>query len=108
MISISDLQHRMTLQSESRVADDGGGYVLSWVDTAVLWASIEPRYGKERVSSGALNTSITHIITVRYGVPITSSMRLVHGSRLFNIRRVTNDCENNKWQIIEAEEGVAT
>ncbi len=101
------LRKRVTLQAESRTDDGAGGYALSWTDVATVWAEIAPLGGREAFAAHRLEARVTHRVRLRYREGITADMRLVMGSRVFNIRAVLNEGERNRWLDLLAEEGVA-
>lgn len=108
MSLIGDLRERVTLQQESRSADTGGGVVLTWVDAATLWASVDMLRGTEPVSGEKPAEQRAYRIRTRSGTAIGAEMRLVWNSRVLNIRSVRNaDARGTLLEII-AEEGVAT
>lgn len=108
----SSLRHRVTLQEEVQTADGAGGYTRSWQNVADLWAEITTinikSYGQERFFAGKIQAEVTHKIIIRYRDGVTSSMRLVFGSSIFNIRSVFNRNENNEILELLVEEGVAS
>lgn len=108
MFCIGPLRQRLYLQQESLGADTGGGGALSWTTIATLWAAVEPFSGKEALQAGRISGSITHRIRLRYDSSVTTAMRFLWGSRVFNIRDIRNINERNRVMEILAEEGVAT
>lgn len=108
MTHIGRMRHRITLQQEARTADTGGGATLGWDDVATLWAEITPVSGSEVRQADQLVGSITHRIHVRYMGTITTAMRFMMGTRVFNIRSIKNMDERGRMMDILAEEGVAT
>lgn len=105
--NIGAMRARITIQQESPTPSGGGGYALVWSDVATLWASIEPAGGREVLQGARLESRITHRITIRYTAGITAGMRVLYGSRSFNIRAVTNPDERRRFMRLLAEEGGA-
>ena len=108
---IGKLRHRLTIQQSRRIGDGGGGSEGSWDDpikVATVWGSVKPLSGNERLRAMQLEARVSHRITIRYRTGITTAMRVLFGTRLFNIRAVLNLDERNRWLDIMAEEGVAT
>lgn len=105
--SLSLMRLRVTIEQQQLVGDTGGGYTRSWQSFASIWAHIAPVRGQERLSGLQLAGSITHRITLRYLSGVTPAMRLVYGSRLFNIRAVMNPDERKEYLVLLCEEGVA-
>lgn len=107
MASACDLRHRVTIQREARTADGAGGYTLDWSDVATVWARIEPRKGAERLRAMQVQDTVNHRVTIRYRAGVTAAMRLVFGTRVFDIRAVINPDERDRWLELMCEEGVA-
>lgn len=112
---ISELRHRIKFQSLSRVPDGQGGYVSSWVDyvqpgaaDAFVWAKIAPREARENYFTDQIRPTITHTIVVRKIDGITAEMRVVFGSRTFQIKGAFKYTEENWYMQIPAEENVAS
>ncbi len=106
---IGQLRKRVAIQAESSTPDGAGGYTLGWATVATVWADINPVTGNEAFVAQHLEGHITHRITLRWqsGVTITSDMRVLYGSRLFNIHAVLNNDERNQWIELLVEEGSA-
>ncbi|MDD3371564.1 MAG: phage head closure protein [Alphaproteobacteria bacterium] len=103
------LRKRIAVQAEQRTDDGAGGYALAWTTLATVWANVEPLRGNENYTHGRLEGRVTHRITLRWrdDLPVTTDMRLLMDSRVFNVRAVLNEGERNRWTVILAEEGVA-
>ncbi|MCI8483498.1 MAG: phage head closure protein [Lachnospiraceae bacterium] len=51
-----------------------------------VWASVEPKSGKELVEANKDHPELTYVITVRYQKDITSDMYIKYKDRLFEIK----------------------
>jgi SPP1 family predicted phage head-tail adaptor len=98
------LKHRLALQALSRVSDGQGGHTESWATEATLWGAIEPVKGYERYQAQQVQTPVTHKITVRYRGGVTTKKRFLFGSRVFDIKEVLNENEDNRYLVIRALE----
>lgn len=103
------LNRRLTLQEPTEADDGAGGVTFGWSDVATVWAEITPLRtpNGEVLFAGKVEQRGTHRITLRYRSGLHPSMRIQYGTRLFNIRRITNVNEANVLLEIDAEEGVA-
>jgi len=105
----SKMRQRITFQSESTSSDSGGGSTLSWVSGDSVWAYIRPLSSRsisaERVFAGQIEDRVIHLVTTRYLSGITPKMRILYGSRVFNIKSVVNVNEASELLQITAEEG---
>lgn len=108
-MAIGNLRKKVTLQQEQRTPDSGGGYTLAWATVATVWAAITPMSGHEITAASGIQGRLTHKITMRWrnDIPLNAGMRLLYGTRAFNIRYVLNAREANRWAIMLAEEGGA-
>ncbi len=107
MADIGSLRRRVTLQAETHVSDEAGGYAVGWADVATVWAEIAPLSGREYYISRRLEGHVTHRVRMRYRPAVTTSMRIAYDGRVFNIRAVVNRSEAGRWLELIAEEGGA-
>ena len=104
---VGELRRQVTIQAEAPSADAGGGYALAWISVATVWASITPLSGTERFNDAGLQSQVSHRVRIRYLADVTADMRILYGTRLFNIHAVLNTDESNRWLDLLVEEGVA-
>lgn len=105
MKNFSDMRNRITFQSQSVIADEAGGQLITWVSGQSVWAEIKALSGNgEKFANGRMGSDEKFKITIRHINGIVPSMRIVYGSRIFNITKVTNIDEKNCWLEIIAEE----
>ena len=106
------LQHRLVLQTRNPSADGGGGDLGDpWaapVTVATLWGDVRPLNGDERLRAMKLENRVTHRIAVRYRAGVTADMRIVFGTRTFNIRAAIDVGERRRNLELLCDEGVAT
>ena len=85
------LRHRVTIQEKSVSQNSFGEEVITWTDVKTVWASIEPLRGREYIELRQAQADVTTRIRMRHwpgnsqASGITPSMRLAHGSRVFEI-----------------------
>jgi SPP1 family predicted phage head-tail adaptor len=108
------MRHRITFQNRVETQDaNTGALTETWTDAFTCWASIDPLNGRELIAAAAVQSGVTHSITVRYrdalAVPaVTASMRILYGSRIFNIKASMNESESRHTITLQAEEGLTT
>jgi SPP1 family predicted phage head-tail adaptor len=94
------------------VSDDGsGGQCTTWENHALLYCSIKSGGDGETFSEsvgGRIRTNETNTYTTWWRTDITTKMRLLHGTKIFNIRAASNYKEQNKFLVITGETGVET
>jgi SPP1 family predicted phage head-tail adaptor len=92
------------LQYQTKVSDGLGGFVLSWVDHATIFAAIWPTSAKEQLASMQVSMEITHRIRIRYRSVLKPAWRIKFGNRYFNIVSIINPNMGNKYLDILAKE----
>ena len=107
--SVGKLSKLISIQEEIPHNDSFGGYSLSWATIATVWANISPLHGREVLASDTLQSIISYRIIIRYNSDfnVSNNMRILYGSRIFNIRSVAVADEENNFLIIIADEGGA-
>jgi SPP1 family predicted phage head-tail adaptor len=97
VISIGELSHRFALQAPVRTADGGGGATVTWSLIAELWGALRPISGGEDLEADGLKERIAHEIWIRHRDGVTSDMRFVLGTRVFDIRAVMDVGERRRF-----------
>ncbi len=107
MIAAGTLRHSIRVQSLVETVDAGGGRTRAWVDYFLTHAAITPMSGRELRAGGQMQAPMTHRLTLRWAPGLTAKMRVLFGTRVFNVRAVRNLDERNRWVELLCEEGVA-
>jgi len=94
------LRHRVTIQRLSKYQNEMGEEEPKWTNVATRWASIEPISGREYFAAQQINAEITHRVKMRYLEEMGSTMRLLCGTRIFQIEVLINVEERNQLLII--------
>lgn len=71
-----------------------------------VWASVEPKSGREYIEAEKEHPELTHIITTRYMEDVTPDMFIQYRDRLFNIRSIRNIRENNEMLEMSCTEKI--
>lgn len=116
MLDPGKLQHRVTIQTLVSPTDSSGdpqrgeqGELIDpeWTDVATVWAAIEPLSAREFVQSAAMQSQVVARITIRQRAGITAAMRVVHGSKVYNVEGVLSDKESGlEYLTLPCSEGV--
>lgn len=101
------LDQRITIQQETRTADDYGGAVTAWPTLATVWANVRPLAGRERADLAAVEAPATYRFTIRRRSDITAAMRIAWDGQTYNIRFVSDPGPRSLYMALEAERGVA-
>ena len=96
---IGKLRHRVTIQRPADELDPLGAPV-GWIDVATVWASIEPLRGREFWAAQQVNAEQTVKVGIRYRPGVTSAMRVLHGSRIFELVAPPIDPENRHRELV--------
>jgi SPP1 family predicted phage head-tail adaptor len=108
---VGKLRNKITIQNTDLSADTYGGYTTSRSSYITAYAQITPKTGKQ-IFSDATGERIQNPqefeFTIRYRSGLTTSMRILFGSRTFNIKSIHNDNDYDKYIKILATENVGT
>ena len=86
------LRHRVTLQRQVVVQDPMTGVLTyTWATHATVWAHIQPLSAREFLQASAVNSEVVARVQIRYLAGVMPSMRLVHGTHVYNIEGVLPD-----------------
>jgi len=116
-MNIGKLDKRITLQSRSATLDDYGQELNSWSDIATVWANVKPIGGREKLRAMAVESLLTHTVTVRYNVlflpPAVADARRIRyvtpaGVRIFNINAAQDLDEARKHIVFDCTEDSET
>jgi SPP1 family predicted phage head-tail adaptor len=101
---IGELRQRMRLEVAVRTPDGAGGADETWSLVAELWASLKPLSGQEGLEADRVAGHVTHDVVVRYRAGMVPAMRLVLGTRVFDIRAVLDVDERRRFLRCLVEE----
>lgn len=103
-ITAGELKHRIRIQSRSSADDGAGGNTITFVDLATVWARITTQNGREFEEQKKITPELTHMVRMRFRGDITPDMRVVWGSRMFNILAVYDPDGEQVELLIPAQE----
>ena len=89
------LRHRITIQQVTEGQDETGAVTETWNEFATVWADMEPIAGKEYFAAKQTMAETTHRIRIRYLSGVVPKMRVLFGSRTFDITEIINYRERN-------------
>lgn len=90
------LRHRIVVQKKQAKVDSFGEEVISWVKHLDAWGSIEPLRGQEYLEAKQVQADVSTRIRMRWQAGITPGMRVLYGSRVFDIQSVINVFERGR------------
>lgn len=103
-VRAGDLRTRVSIELQSRQPDGQGGWLVTWVAVADVWAGIWPRSVGESVQHDRPAGTATHDIWLRYRPNIKPEMRIVAGARVFGILGVMDVEDRKRWLKCIVEE----
>lgn len=108
-----DLNRQLVLEHAVRVADDAGGFALSWEPLGTLWGAMASATGRERSDATGPVSVARYDVTVR-AAPVGAASRPVAGQRfrdgvrIYAIRAVTEAKGTDLYLTCRVEEEAAT
>jgi len=99
-------------QTRSASVDSFGQQVTNWTDAFSARACIEPLSARELFAAQAVQSEVSHRITVRYRAEfanpaMVAAMRVSYATRVFNIHGALNIDERKGTVEISASEGLS-
>ena len=92
---MGEMRQRIALQAKT-ITKSEGIPLENWTTVATVWAAVSDISGKEYFQAGALQSEVTTRIKIRYRTGITTSMRVLYGSRVFQILSVIDKDERHR------------
>lgn len=102
--SPSELNKRVTLQHQTKVADGMGGFTVTWTEAATVWAAIWPVSADETIQAGQAAMTVTHRIRIRFRSVLKASWRVSWAGRYFNIVSIIDPSSAHQWLDILCRE----
>lgn len=98
-------------QTRSASVDSFGQQVTTWTDAFTARACIEPLSARELFAAQAVQSEVSHLITVRYRAELANpiavaAIRVLFGARVFNIQGALNIDERKGIVEISTSEGL--
>jgi SPP1 family predicted phage head-tail adaptor len=97
MTGAGALRFKVTIQEATEVRDTFGEPIQTWGTYRTVWASIDPLTGGERFHAQQVDPSVDYRIRFRYVPGVTAKMRILYGSRVFEIQSVIDAGERTRW-----------
>lgn len=103
MTAPGDLNRRLVLEQPVETADGAGGVTRTYAAVTTLWAKLEPVSARGAVIADAAGAIVTHRITIRSGIDVTTRHRFTEGARTYRIVDMREDA-TRRFLVIGAEE----
>lgn len=94
-MNAGQLDRRIVIQSQATSQDAYGQEQQTWTDVFTCWASIHAATSREVYAAAGFVTQLSHVVTIRYtSTSITSAMRVLYGTRTFQVQAVVDPDES--------------
>ena len=110
---VGKTRNQITLQNSVLSTDSIGGYTTARTTYVTAYAKMTPKGGKEIFSDKTgrqIENPHTYEFLIRYNgtkSAITTKMRILFGTRSFNIIKINDQNDDNNYITLEAIEDVA-
>tara|TARA_R110000796_G_scaffold149072_2_gene265944 strand:+ start:446 stop:790 length:345 start_codon:yes stop_codon:yes gene_type:complete len=108
---VGKLRNKITIQNTALSTDNYGGYTTGRTTYLTAFAQIKSKAGKQvfnEQSGEQISNPQDFEFIIRYRSGILTSMRILFGSRTFDIKSIEDDNEYNKYIKVIATENVGT
>ena len=107
MLQPGALRHTVSIEKPVETTNAYGEREVTWVAHKSDWrASIEPLAGRELWQAQQVQADVSHRVRIRYVAGVTPRMRIVFGTRTFQISSITNTEERNVELVLLCREAV--
>ena len=104
-MKVANLRHQIDLQSQTKTADDYGGFTAVWTtENSNVWAEIAQPSGSDVYMYGRMIEKLTTKITIRYNSAVRMGWQAVFGDRTFSIRYVVDQDGRRKFTTLFCDE----
>lgn len=103
-IDPGELRVELALEACSTAPDGLGGLTETWVETATLFARIEPVSAESAFGAAQTLESVSHRITLRYRDGVASGMRFTRKGCVFDILTVHDPDESGRYLVCKVRE----
>lgn len=103
-VTVGELRTRLTLETQVRAGDGGGGAAIAWEPVATVWAAVRPLSGGEGFARDVVSGRLSHEIIIRHRGDVTPGKRFRAGARVYDIRAAFDPDGRRHWLRCLAEE----
>ncbi len=108
-MSAGKLDRRLTIQRRVTTLDSYGQQSTGWTNIATVWGNVKPVGGREKMRSGALESTLTHTVMVRYRTDLMPAIeadawRILYGSRVLQITKAMDRDDARRYIIFDCIE----
>lgn len=98
------LRQELVLEAPQSTADTLGGFTVTWVEAAVVFAMLEPVSARSRFSADQMLEDVTHRVTIRHRDDVRPGMRFRKGQRVLDVVTVHDPGETGRYLVCRTRE----
>lgn len=106
---VEELKHLVLIQRRTSVKDETGTVAEAWTNvfpgTGKRWARIKDQTGRQYMAARADQNAVITEIGMRQVSGIEASMRVVHGTKIYDIEAVLDS--DKTWLYLMCNRGVS-
>jgi len=93
VLNAGDINQRVIVQAATESRGATGEVTKTWTTALTVWASIRPLSGRELLQAQQVQADVTHRVRMRHNTTVTTSHRLLFGTRILEINSVIDPFE---------------
>ena len=97
-------RHRLAIRAATEAADEYNQMIKTWATSSTVWGSVRPMAGEELVNAQQVHALTTHKITIRYISTLTTEMRILFRTRIFEIVAIMDYLERQEKMVLLCKE----
>ena len=104
-MQIGELNKRINLQAPIKVSDLMGGFTVTYVTKATVWAKKWTVSSSELINDMQVNMIRIQKFAIRYPSPLNASWRINYGTTYYNVTGIDPD-EKNEFIYLTVKESI--
>ena len=97
------LNNLLTIQQNGTSVDELGQPIEGWTDVAKVWGTIRHLRGVEAIKAGAVTSTVSASIRIRYRPDLNAGMRVLADGRTYEIKAVLPDMQRREYVDLVCE-----
>lgn len=97
------LNSLLTIQQNGTSVDELGQPIEGWTDVAQVWGNVRHLRGVEAIKAGAVTSTVSASIRIRYRPDLNAGMRVLADGRTYEIKAVLPDMQRREYVDLVCE-----
>lgn len=97
------LNNLLTIQQNGTSVDELGQPIEGWTDVAQVWGNVRHLRGVEAIKAGAVTSTVSASIRIRYRPNLNAGMRVLADGRTYEIKAVLPDMQRREYVDLVCE-----